>query len=129
MVNYVLIMCLLFQMWPFILYYKPLVFTENFALNKPTWPLHLIPYTSSSVYAQSWTSDKAVEGLKKDLTAFRRQYTISVDYKTTAEWRVDLGDIFSVHHIVIYYRTEKSKQGNTGRKLTKSKQRPWSKRT
>ena len=100
------------------------MFTENFVLNKPTWPLHLIPYTSSSEYAQSWTSDKAVEGLKKDLTAFRRQCTISVDYKTTAEWRVDLGDIFSVHHIVIYYRTEKSKQGNTGRKLTKSKQRP-----
>ena len=44
------------------------MFAENLALNKPTWQLHPIPYTSSSVYAQSWTSDKAVEGLKKNLT-------------------------------------------------------------
>ena len=95
-----------------ILYYKPLVFTENLALNKPTWQLHPYPYSSSPAYASSWTSDKAVDGLKSNLTAFGRQCTISGNNKTTAEWRVDLAGIFSVHHIFIYYRTEKTKQGN-----------------
>ena len=94
------------------LYYKPLVFTENLALNKPTWQLHPYPYSSSPEYASSWTSDKAVDGLKSNLTAIGRQCTISENYKTRAEWRVDLGGILSVHYIFIYYRTEKTKQGN-----------------
>ena len=68
-----------------------------------TAPYSLYKY---SVYAQSWTSDKAVDG---------RQCTISGDYKTTAEWRVDLEGILSVHHVFIYYRTEMSKQGNARR--------------
>ena len=94
------------------------MFTENLALNKPTWQLHPIAITSTSVYAQSWTSDKAVDGLKSDLTAIGRQCTISGNNKTRAEWRVDLGRVFSVHHIFIYYRTEKAMQGNARRKLT-----------
>ena len=43
--------------------YKPLVFTENLALNKETWQLHPYHYASSQEYAHSWTSDKAVDGL------------------------------------------------------------------
>ena len=94
------------------------MFTENLALKKETWQLN--PYYPSSLFV--WTSDKAVDGLKSDLTAVGRQCTISGNYKTRAEWRVDLGGIFSVHHIFIYYRTEKAMQGNTRRKLTYFKQ-------
>ena len=97
------------------------MFTENLALKKETWQLHPY-YPSSHKDAPFWTSDKAVDGLKSDLTADGRQCTISGNYKTTAEWRVDLGGIFSVHHIFIYYRTEKALQGNTRRKLTYFKQ-------
>ena len=88
------------------------MFTENLALNKPTWQLHPYPYSSSPAYASSWTSDKAVDGLKSDLTAFGRQCTISGNYEIIAEWRVDLGGMLNIHHIVIYYRTEKTNQGN-----------------
>ena len=97
------------------------MFTENLALKKETWQLHRY-YPSSHKDAPFWTSDKAVDGLKSDLTADGRQCTISGNYKKTAEWRVDLGGIFSVHHIFIYYRTEKAMQGNTRRKLTYFKQ-------
>ena len=48
-----------------------------------------------------WGPNKAVDGRYAGVGHCTR----SADEKGTAEWRVDLGGVFSIHHIFIQYRT------------------------
>lgn len=66
-------------------------FTENIALNKPAWQ-------HNRFHSKFWGASCAVDG------HLGGECTISAN-GTTAEWRVDLGNILSLHHIFIQYPT------------------------
>ncbi|XP_062620206.1 cell death abnormality protein 1-like isoform X2 [Saccostrea cucullata] len=56
-------------------------------------------------------SSNAVDGLKTDLGAWGGQCVISADKQRTAIWWLNLTSVVSIHHILIYYRTENEKWG------------------
>ncbi|XP_061194988.1 protein draper-like [Saccostrea echinata] len=72
---------------------------KNLALRKQTWQ-------SSSHNATLSGPEKAVDGLKTDLSYNGHQCSVSADKRTNATWWVNLTDILSIHNIVIYYRTD-----------------------
>nr|XP_022305387.1 uncharacterized protein LOC111112265 [Crassostrea virginica] len=68
---------------------------ENLALHQPAWQ------------SSTWGSDgaeRAVDGLYTDL-GWGGQCAVS-DGEQTAEWRVDLGGVRSIHNIIIQYMTD-----------------------
>nr|XP_022309955.1 uncharacterized protein LOC111115489 [Crassostrea virginica] len=69
---------------------------ENLALLQSAWQ------SSTSL---SNTADRAVDGQYTDLASYRGQCAASYGGEQTAEWRVDLGGLRSIHHIVIQYAT------------------------
>lgn len=81
------------------------VFKENLAFKKPTWQKY--PWPDKT---RDFGSDNAVDGLYTDRSPDGGQCTINDDGKFLATWRVDLGEVFSISHINIYYRTD-NKQG------------------
>nr|XP_022289935.1 platelet endothelial aggregation receptor 1-like [Crassostrea virginica] len=68
---------------------------ENIALNKTAWQLDTL---------FNYTSAKAVDGRKDSLSIFGSDCVRS-QYNYTAEWRVDLEAVVSIHHIFIQYAT------------------------
>jgi hypothetical protein len=77
------------------------VFVENIALNKLTWQ-----QTQFRLGHQQFHSSNAVDGLRSDLSIWGGQCAISNTHQRTATWNVDLGEIYTIRHITIFYRTD-----------------------
>nr|XP_022308399.1 uncharacterized protein LOC111114398 [Crassostrea virginica] len=70
---------------------------ENIALKKPTWQQY--PYS-----ALHSGSDLAVDGRKTNYSL--GECVLSANFKSTAEWRVDLKQVSQIQYIVIHFRTD-----------------------
>lgn len=79
--------------------------TEINALNKQAWQMY--PRNGWD----GWGDQKVVDGLKSYLDDLRGECTISADVKLTAGWGVDQGNILSIHHILMQYRTDNHRWG------------------
>ena len=82
--------------------------TENIALNKEAWQSSGMYRTLNGSFRYYRGAVYAVDGLKENLEG--EQCAVSF-IGPTAEWRVDLGGILSIHHIYIQYAVENRKPG------------------
>ena len=69
---------------------------ENAALNKPSWQ-------DDDFF--NFTAHRAVDGRKSSLTVYGED-CVNSDLKNTTEWRVDLENMLSIHHILIQFATD-----------------------
>ena len=65
------------------------------ALHKSAWQQH--PHGNNE-----FNASLAVDGRKSNLSKWGGECVLSA-YGKTAEWRVDLKEVFSIHHIAIQY--------------------------
>ena len=70
---------------------------ENVALNKAAWQKN--PYLNDE-----FNASLAVDGKKTNLSIWE---CVVSSYDRTAEWRVDLNGVLSIHHILIQYAKNK----------------------
>ena len=73
--------------------------TENLALHQPAW--------QSSTDSSHTGADRAVDGRYTNLRWGGGQCAASERFGRTVEWRVDLGGVRNIHHIVILSMTRK----------------------
>lgn len=73
-------------------------FAENLSLRKPTWQF-------PSFYGANNLGHLAVDGTKSNLHWLGGECSLSAINESNVEWRVDLGDVLSIHHIFIQYAT------------------------
>lgn len=73
-------------------------FSENVALNRSAWQYFSYP-------GRPWGAERPVDGHKSNLSEWGGQCAISGDAKE-AEWRVDLGNVYRIHHIFIQHRPD-----------------------
>ena len=71
--------------------------TENLALHQPAW--------QKSTWLSDTGAERAVDGQYTNLCLNGGQCAASVGGQT-AEWRVDLGAVKSIHHVFIQYATD-----------------------
>ena len=65
-------------------------------------------------YSASW----AVDGNRSNLALMGEECTVSAPGKSKAEWRIDLGNVLSIHHIFIQYTTENLEWGENFSKVS-----------
>ena len=76
--------------------------TENIALNKEAWQSSGMYRALNGSHWYYLGAHHAVDGLKDNLTLGGEQCAVSF-LGPTAEWRVDLDGILSIHHIFIQH--------------------------
>ena len=77
------------QLWKLHLNLFYYMFTENLALHQPAW--------QSNTWLSSYTADLAVDG------HWNGEQCALSDWDETVEWRVDLGAVKNIHHVLIHF--------------------------
>ena len=80
-------------------------FAENLALRKQAWQSNVDDFYYEGSDIVYLGADRAVDGRKQNLSMYGGQCASSGS-SPTAEWRVDLQRILSIHSIVIQFMTD-----------------------
>lgn len=73
------------------------ILEENVAFNKSAWQ----EYPATNL--ERFGAEQAVDGLYSELSLYGGQCTMSEYGHSTATWRVDLGKVHNIAHIVVYF--------------------------